>query len=173
MIKKRPNGRFQARVFHAGREVASKTFDLKKDALSREDEQQRKLLANEWVDPQAGKAPLGTVLNQYVEQMRGVIGPRTWGNDEANYRDHVPARLRKWPISAVTAGQLDKFYAHENKAGLACGTSESRPRQPLERLRTLTAHAQDESDRGSGWTAAHQSSASSPQAARARDAPYL
>ncbi|MBF4549499.1 site-specific integrase [Pseudoclavibacter sp. VKM Ac-2888] len=122
MIKKRPNGRFQARVFHAGREVASKTFDLKKDALSWEDEQQRKLLANEWVDPQAGKAPLGTVLDRYVEQMRGVINPHTWDTDEANYRNHVPAQLRKWPISAVTAGQLDNLYADKIKAGLARGT---------------------------------------------------
>jgi hypothetical protein len=50
--------RYRARIKANGREVASRMFDRKSDAVAWEQDQRRRLRAGEWLDPRRGQVPL-------------------------------------------------------------------------------------------------------------------
>ncbi len=49
---------YRVRIKANGREVASRTFDRKSDAVAWEQDQRRRLRAGEWLDPRRGQVPL-------------------------------------------------------------------------------------------------------------------
>jgi hypothetical protein len=54
-------GPLPARIKANGREVASRMFDRKSDAVAWEQDQRRRLSAGEWLDPRRGQVPLSVV----------------------------------------------------------------------------------------------------------------
>jgi hypothetical protein len=55
-----PSGavRYRARVKSHGREVATRVFERKADAIAWEQDQRRRLRLGEWIDPRRGQVPL-------------------------------------------------------------------------------------------------------------------
>ena len=58
-----PSGavRYRARVKSHGREVATRVFDRKADAVAWEQDQRRRLRLGEWIDPRRGQVALSVV----------------------------------------------------------------------------------------------------------------
>jgi hypothetical protein len=53
--------RYRARVKSHGREVATRVFERKRDAVAWEQEQRRALRSGEWFDPRPGRVPLSAL----------------------------------------------------------------------------------------------------------------
>ena len=56
--------RYRARVKAHGREVATRVFDRKADAVAWEQDQSRGLRIGEWIDPRRGRVPLDQVATE-------------------------------------------------------------------------------------------------------------
>ena len=69
-----PDGkvRYRARIKANGREVASRMFERKSDAVAWEQDQRRRLRAGEWLDPRRGQVPLIVVAEMWLESRRTV-----------------------------------------------------------------------------------------------------
>ena len=59
--------RYRTRIKANGREVASRMFDRKSDAVAWEQDQRRPLKAGEWLDPRQGQVPLSVVAEMRLE----------------------------------------------------------------------------------------------------------
>ena len=53
--------RYRARVKSHGREIATRVFERKTDAIAWEQDQRRRLRVGEWIDPRRGQVPLSDV----------------------------------------------------------------------------------------------------------------
>jgi hypothetical protein len=109
--------RYRARIKANGRDVASRMFDRKSDAVAWEQDQRRRLRAGEWLDPRRGQVPLSTVAVTGVAAHREAsdVGKRSRGVAElhrsevrasASGIDHYGRRLElarrsdeTWPCS--------------------------------------------------------------------------
>ena len=63
-----------------------------------------------WISPTAGDITLGDLIHQFNKDRRGPVRPHSWDTDETNLRLHVPATLKRRPISSITAGQLETMF---------------------------------------------------------------
>lgn len=109
-ISKTPNGRWRARV-KSGREVvASRTFDLKRDAEAWESAQRRMLDLGEFVDPRAGRESLGSALGRWQAQREGAVASKTLST-EGYALKHLPTTMRNRPLSAIRAADLEALYS--------------------------------------------------------------
>ena len=68
--------RYRARIKANGREVASRMFGRKSDAVAWEQDQRQRLRAGEWLDPRRGQVPLNVVGEMWLESRRTVNGGR-------------------------------------------------------------------------------------------------
>ena len=77
-----PDGkvRYRARVKSNGREVASRMFDRRSDAVAWEQDQRRRLRTGEWLDPRRGQAPLAALAEMWL-QTRQTVKRRTLESD--------------------------------------------------------------------------------------------
>ena len=108
-ISKTPNGRWRVRV-KSGREVvASRTFDLKRDAELWEASQKRALDLGEFVDPRSGRELVGPALDRWQTQREGTVASKTL-NTEKYALKHF-ASFRNRPLSAVRPADLETLYA--------------------------------------------------------------
>jgi hypothetical protein len=69
--------RYRARIKANSREVASRMFDRKSDAVAWEQDQRRRLRAGEWLDPRRGQVPLSVVAEMWLESRR-TVKRRRW-----------------------------------------------------------------------------------------------
>jgi hypothetical protein len=68
--------RYRARVKANGREVASRMFDRRSDALAWEQDQRRRLRTGEWLDPRRGQVPLAAMAEMWLDSRQTVkAGP--------------------------------------------------------------------------------------------------
>lgn len=133
MIEKTRAGTFTARIYHQGKQVSRRTFKKKGDARIWEESQQRSLKLGTWADPRLGATPVETVVEQFNSSRKGAVADHTWDTDEANLRLHVPATLRRKPISMVGHAELNALYIELLDAGKARATV-SRIRNSLSSL---------------------------------------
>lgn len=110
MITKTDTGRYRARVFHKGLQVASKTFDRAKVAEKWEAAQKLDLYGGGWISPTAGDITLGELITQFNKDRKGPVRPHSWDTDETNLRLHISATLKRRPISSISAGQLETMF---------------------------------------------------------------
>ena len=71
--------RYRSRIKSHGREVVTRVFDRKRDAVAWEQEQMRRLRLGEWIDPRRGAVPLSAVAEAWL-RTRGSVNshlPRT------------------------------------------------------------------------------------------------
>jgi hypothetical protein len=74
--------RYLARVKSHGREVATRVFERRGDAVAWEQDQRRRLRLGEWIDPRRGQVPLSVVAADWLGS-RGSVKRRTRETDEA------------------------------------------------------------------------------------------
>lgn len=110
-VQKLANGRFRARVKSAGIEVATRVFDLKRDAEAWESMQRRALDLGDFVDPRAGKETLESAWNRWQHSRQNAVSGKTLAADKSVWA-HVPAQLRNRPVSAITPAQFDNLWAN-------------------------------------------------------------
>lgn len=110
MIKKTERGRYCARVYFKGHQVAMATFDLKKAATLWEAEQYRELHFGTWVNPKVGDAPLHELVEMFNDARRGAVAEHTWDTDEANLRLHIPAKLLRLPIGSIQKHHITALF---------------------------------------------------------------
>jgi hypothetical protein len=109
--------RYRARIKANGREVASRMFDRKSDAVAWEQDQRRRLRAGEWLDPRRGQVPLSVVAEMWLESRR-TVKRRTLESDRRGM-----AELHRSEVRASASG-IDHYG---RRLELACRPDEARP----------------------------------------------
>jgi integrase len=128
--------RYRARVKHHGREVTTRVFDRKSDAVAWEEEQKRRLRLGEWIDPKRGRVPLRLVSDQWFEA-RGTVKRKTQEADRAAWRSHIEPRFGDVPIAAITAAEVGHWVGSLVSSGLSPSTAS----RYLATLRSLLSFA--------------------------------
>lgn len=110
-VNKTDTGRWRVRVYHRGKQVATATFDRKKDADKWELDHKAALASGAWTDPRNGNITLDEVIAEFLRRRRGSVAQHTFTTDEANLRLHVPASMRRLPIGIITKKVLKDWVA--------------------------------------------------------------
>ncbi|WP_285363202.1 site-specific integrase [Microbacterium sp. LMC-P-041] len=107
-VSKTANSRWRAFVKSGRTVVATKTFDLKRDAELWEAAQKRALDLGEFVDPRAGRQLLGTALDRWHTQREGTVASKTFNTEKYALAHMKPLRGR--PLGAVRSADLESLY---------------------------------------------------------------
>ena len=114
--------RYRARVKFHGREVATRVFERRADAIAWEQDQRRRLRLGEWTDPRRGRVPLSDVAAEWLNS-RGLVKRRTRESDESAWRNYVRPRFGNWPVAAITAAEVSAWVGGLVDRGLAPATA--------------------------------------------------
>jgi integrase len=128
--------RYRARVKSHGREVATRVFDRKADAVAWEQEQARRLRSGEWFDPRRGRVPLASLFPDWVASRQG-LKRKTQEADLSAWANHVAPKFGHLPIASITEAQVSAWAGGLVAAGLS-GSTASRY---LSTLRSMLAFA--------------------------------
>lgn len=109
--------KYNARVFWRGRQVASRTFDRKKDAESWHDEQVRKLRLGDWFDPRRGQVPLSDVAEDWLQSL-GRLKQSSSREDARNWRKDIAPAFGKLPVGSITSSDVSRWVGGLAGAGL-------------------------------------------------------
>ena len=115
-VVKEPSGRFRARLKSGRTNVASRTFDTKREAqawLARE----RAALAG-GVDPRACKPTVRSLLPVWLEERQHSVSAKTYGSDAALKR-LMPTALAALSVGAVTSREVSRTLVTLVRSGLA------------------------------------------------------
>ena len=84
-IRKLPSGKYQARYWHLGKQIAAEhTYASKTDARRWLSTVEADIVRGDWVDPDAGKITFGEYASWWIEQRPGPAA------DEADLRRPAP-----------------------------------------------------------------------------------
>src|SRR4051794_23347610 len=128
--------RYKARVKFHGREVASRIFTRKTDAVAWEQDQTRKLRLGEWTDPKRGRVPLSAVAADWLES-RSSSKRRTREADEADWRLHIAPRFGNAPLVSITSAEVSSWVGSQ----IASGRRPSSVTRYLATLRSILNYA--------------------------------
>ena len=128
--------RYRARVKSHGREVATRVFERRAEAVAWEQDQRRRLRLGEWIDPRRGQVPLSVVAEDWLGS-RGSVKRRTRETDEAAWRNYVQPRFGNWPVASITAAEVSSWLGSLVARGLASSTAT----RALATLRSILAFA--------------------------------
>ena len=133
-----PSGavRYRARVKSHGREIATRVFDRKADAVAWEQDQRRRLRLGEWIDPRRGQVPLSVVAVDWLGS-RSSVKRRTRESDEAAWRNYIAAAFRQLAGGSITAAEVSSWVGSLVARGLAPSTAT----RALATLRSILAFA--------------------------------
>ena len=128
--------RYRARVKSHGREVATRVFDRKVDAVAWEQDQLRRLRMGEWFDPRRGRVTLSAIAEDWLQSRRS-LKRRTREADAADWRLHIEPRFGRFPVASITAAEVGSWVG-----GLVeTGYSASSVTRYLATLRSMLAFA--------------------------------
>jgi hypothetical protein len=128
--------RYRARIKANGREVASRMFDRKSDAVAWEQDQRRRLRAGEWLDPRRGQVPLSVVAEMWLES-RHTVKRRTLESDHGAWRNYIAPRFGRRPVASITTADVSSWLGDLMRRGLARSTAT----RALATLRSLLSFA--------------------------------
>jgi integrase len=114
--------RYRARIKANGREVASRMFDRKSDAVAWEQDQRRRLRAGEWLDPRRGQVPLSVVAEMWLESRR-TVKRRTLESDRGAWRNYIAPRFGRRPVASITTAEVSSWLGDLMRPGLARSTA--------------------------------------------------
>lgn len=100
--------RYRARVKHHGREVATRVFDRKRDALAWEEEQKRQLRRGEWFDPRRGRVSLSVVASDWLEARR-TLKRNSRALERTVWIRHIEPKLGKVPVASITSADVSTW----------------------------------------------------------------
>jgi len=110
-VKKGPSGRYQARIFSHGKQVAMATFKKQDDAEGWEATQKAALYMGGWTNPRNADVLFGEVIDRFNSERLGTKSKHTYDTDENNLRNHVPAKMKMKPIGSITSSNLNTLYS--------------------------------------------------------------
>jgi integrase len=128
--------RYRARIKANGREVASRMFDRKSDAVAWEQDQRRRLRAGEWLDPRRGQVPLSVVAEMWLESRR-TVKRRTLESDRGGWRNYIAPRFGRRSVASITTADVSSWLGDLMRRGLARSTAT----RALATLRSLLSFA--------------------------------
>ena len=128
--------RYWARVKWHGRDVTTRVFDRKVDAVAWEQDQRRRLRLGEWTDPRRGRVPLSMVAEEWLAA-RSTVKRRTRESDESNWRLHIAPHFGRKPVASITASEVSSWLGRL----ISSGASPSSVNRYLATLRSVLAHA--------------------------------
>ncbi|CAN5266666.1 tyrosine recombinase XerC [soil metagenome] len=108
-ISKTASGRWRARITAGGVGVASRTFDLKRDAVDWETAQKRALAMGEFVSRSAGRESVAIAWERWQMGRVNSKSPTSLKADRAAYR-LLPTAIRNSPIAAVRTAAFEAHY---------------------------------------------------------------
>ncbi|MDB6425847.1 tyrosine-type recombinase/integrase [Curtobacterium sp. 20TX0008] len=108
-VEKTAAGSYRVRIYHRGKQVTSRTFQRKKEAEAWELSQRALLASGAWTNPRNGDVPLGEVIQEFLEERRGLVSQHTFDTDEANLRLHVPTAMKRRPLASLNRQVLRRF----------------------------------------------------------------
>jgi integrase len=115
MISKTKEGTWRVKVKSHGRQIASRTFKRRADALNWEAEQKRRLQTGDWIDPKRGQETMESVVARWLEIRNTSVAGKTYQTDEYLLRLHLPASLRKRPIATVRPSDIETAFVRMNE----------------------------------------------------------
>jgi len=110
-VKKGKSGRYHARIYSHGQQVAMATFDKENEALGWESTQRSALYLGGWSNPRNADVPLGDVIAAFNNERDGAVSKHTYDTDSANLRNHVTGQMKKRPIGALRPANFNTLYA--------------------------------------------------------------
>jgi hypothetical protein len=128
--------RYRARIKANSREVASRMFERKSDAVAWEQDQRRRLKAGEWLDPRRGQVPLSVVAEMWLESRR-TVKRRTLESDRGGWRNYIAPRFGRRPVASITTADVSSWLGDLMRRGLARSTAT----RALATLRSLLSFA--------------------------------
>jgi Phage integrase central domain len=154
--------RYRARIKANGREVASRMFDRKTDAVAWEQDQRRRLRAGEWLDPRRGQVPLSVVAEVWLESRR-TVKRRTLESDRGAWRNCIAPSFGRRPVASITTADVSSWLGDLMRRGLARSTAT----RALATLRSLLSFAVADGRMTVNAAAAAKASTGSRRGARA------
>jgi integrase len=128
--------RYRARIKANSREIASRMFDRKSDAVAWEQDQRRRLRAGEWLDPRRGQVSLSVVAEMWLESRR-TVKRRTLESDRGAWRNYIAPRFGHRPVASITTADVSSWLGDLMRRGLARSTAT----RALATLRSLLSFA--------------------------------
>lgn len=128
--------RYRARIKSHGREVATRVFDRKRDAVAWEQDQRRKLRSGEWIDPQRGRITLTELEPQWTASRTG-LKRKTRDADRSAWENHIRDRFGHLPVNSITKAEIASWVGGLVAGGLSTSTAS----RYLSVLRSLLAFA--------------------------------
>lgn len=128
--------RYRARVKSHGREVGTRVFDRRADAVAWEQDQCRRIRTGDWVDPKRGRVSLAFVAESWLETRR-TMKRRTRETDELSWRRYVAPKLGTRTIGTLTTAEVAEWLAQLMGDGRSAATA----RRGLATLRAILDHA--------------------------------
>lgn len=119
-----------------GREIATRVFDRRANAVGWEQDQYRRLRVGEWVDPKRGRAPLSEVASSWFDT-RGAVKRRTRETDESVWRGYIEPRFGSWPVGSLTTAEIAAWVGSLVQQGAAPASAT----RALATLRLILGHA--------------------------------
>jgi integrase len=115
-VRKTPGGRWRGVLKSGRQQVASKTFDTRREALAWVARERAALAGG--IDPRAGRRTVRVLLPEWLREREHSVSRKTYVSDAALMR-LVPAALAALQIGAVTDREVTRALIALNKSGLA------------------------------------------------------
>ena len=128
--------RYRARVKSHGREVATRVFNARPNAVAWEHDQRRSLRAGEWIDPRRARIPLARLEPGWRESRQG-LKRKSLEADLSAWRNHVEPKFGDTPLASITRAQIEQWVGSLIAGGVAPATA----RRYLATLRSVLAFA--------------------------------
>lgn len=118
-----PSGtvRWRAKVFVAHKEVASKSFATRRDALAWHDDTASKLRTGEWVNPRRGDATFQAVSQEWLASRAGKAA-RTQDTDAYALTRRILPELGRRSVASITEADISTWLGGLATAGVATST---------------------------------------------------
>lgn len=129
--------RFKARVKSGGRQVATRRFERRTEAIAWEREQVQRLSRGDWIDPSRGRVTLAFIAEGWLTT-RSSVKRRTRETDESNWRVHIAPTFASRPVTSITTAEVSEWAARL----VASGRSPATVKRSLATLRSILSHAQ-------------------------------
>lgn len=121
-IERGGTARYRARVKHHGREVATKVFDRRRDAVAWEQDQHQRLRAGDWIDPRRGRVCL-VELHPAWDESRQDRKRKTRRGDDVAWSKHIKPRFGAMPVASISTADVEKWAGGLVGKGLARTTA--------------------------------------------------
>lgn len=115
-VRKTPGGRWRGVVKSGRQQVASRTFDTRREAVAWVARERAALAGG--VDPRAGRRTLRVLLPEWFQEREHAVSRKTYVSDAALVRLTPPA-LAALQVRAVTDREVTRALVALNRSGLA------------------------------------------------------